>query len=67
MSGRPLPDGGLPKARLRDPGSRGAVAPRSGDTFAWLLAAASVIGPILLILVASVSLAYGLIHLFFLR
>ncbi len=60
MSGRHFPDGGRTDRRPHD-------EPRSGDTFAWLLAAASVIGPILLILVAAVSIAYGLIHLFFLR
>ncbi|TVR02703.1 MAG: hypothetical protein EA403_08260 [Spirochaetaceae bacterium] len=62
MSGRPRPD-----RCARASGAHNSDNPRFGDTFAWLLAAASVVGPILLILIAAVSLAYGLIHLVFLR
>jgi hypothetical protein len=38
-----------------------------GDTFAWLFAAFQVIGPILLVLVTAIALAYAGIHLLFLR
>ena len=37
------------------------------DTFAWLFAAVQVIGPILVVLILSVVLAYSLIHFVFLR
>ncbi len=40
---------------------------QSGDTAAWLCAALQVIGPILLLLILAIVLAYGLIHLAFLR
>ena len=40
---------------------------QSGDTAAWLCAALQVIGPILLLLILTIVLAYGLIHLAFLR
>ncbi len=40
---------------------------RGGDTLAWLCAAFQVIGPVLLVLILVILLAYGLIHLLFLR
>lgn len=38
-----------------------------GDTFAWLIAAVQVVGPVLAGLILSVVLAYSLIHFIFLR
>ena len=40
---------------------------RQSDTFAWLIAAGQVVGPILAVLILSVVLAYGVIHFVFLR
>lgn len=40
---------------------------RQSDTFAWLIAAVQVVGPILAVLILSVVLVYGIIHLVFLR
>ncbi|MCA1755053.1 MAG: hypothetical protein LC641_10220 [Spirochaeta sp.] len=37
------------------------------DTFAWLIAAVQVVGPILAVLILSVVLAYSVIHFAFLR
>ena len=38
-----------------------------GDTFAWLIAAVQLIGPILLVIISVVGFGYALIHLLFLR
>lgn len=43
------------------------VSRRGGDTLAWLWAALQVIGPVLLVLILVVVLAYGVIHLVFFR
>lgn len=40
---------------------------RSGDTLAWLYASLQVLGPILLLLIAIIGAAYGLLHVLFLR
>ena len=41
--------------------------PRTGDTLAWLYASLQVLGPILLLLIAIIGAAYGLLHLLFLN
>ena len=38
-----------------------------GDTFAWLVVAFQVLGPVLLALVVIITLVYALIHLLFLH
>lgn len=51
------PTNGSPRKAARDSAR--------GDTFAWLVAAAQVIGPILLVITAVAAALYGLLALLF--
>jgi len=55
------------KRRVRRSDSAGRKPAGQSDTFAWLIAAVQVVGPVLAALILSVVLVYGIIHFVFLR